>query len=103
MSLPTEAISWVYHFLTERYNTLVVDGRVSCSRPVQTGIPQGSPISPLLFMLYAAPMYKVIEDNGGKCLGFFDDITFYVHGNVKENTENLSKLLAVGEGPLYGH
>jgi hypothetical protein len=51
-------------------------------------------------------MYKVIEDNGGKCLGFFDDVTIYVHGNVKENTEKLSKLLAVGtemgEGPLYG-
>jgi hypothetical protein len=42
------------------------------------------------------PCNKVIEEIGGKCLGFFDDITIYVHGNVKENTEKLSKLLAVG-------
>jgi hypothetical protein len=33
---------------------------------------------------------------GVSVLGFFDDITIYVHGNVKENTEKLSKLLAVG-------
>jgi hypothetical protein len=26
-------------------------------------------------MLYTAPMYKVIEDNGDKCLGYVDDIT----------------------------
>jgi hypothetical protein len=45
MSLRTAAISWVHHFLTERYTSLVVDGSESRSSPVQTGIPQGSPIS----------------------------------------------------------
>jgi hypothetical protein len=40
-------------------------------------------------------MYKVIEDNGGKCLRYVDDITIYVHGSVKGNTEKLSKLLAI--------
>jgi hypothetical protein len=52
MSLRTAAISWVHHFLTERYTSLVVGESVSRSRPVQTGIPKGLPISPLLFMLY---------------------------------------------------
>jgi hypothetical protein len=85
----------VHHFLTERYTSLVVDRRVSHSRPVQTGIPQGSPISPLLFMLYTAPMCKVIKDNGDKCVLYVEDITIYVHGSVKGNTEKPSKLLAI--------
>jgi hypothetical protein len=46
-------------------------------------------------MLYTAPMYKVIEGNGGKCLGYVNDTTIYVHGSVKGNTEKLSKLLAI--------
>ena len=40
-------------------------------------------------------MCKVIKDNGGKCVVYVDDITIYVQGSVKGNTEKLSKLLAI--------
>jgi hypothetical protein len=45
---PLAAICWVYHFLSGRQASLVVDGKITEVQPVNTGIPQGSPISPLL-------------------------------------------------------
>jgi hypothetical protein len=84
MALPSKAVSWVYHFLSERETSLVVDGKITALQPVLTGIPQGSPISPLLFLLYTAPLYEVIQEQGGEAVGYVDDITISVTGVLNE-------------------
>jgi hypothetical protein len=86
MALPSKAVSWVYHFLSERETSLVVDGKITALQPVLTGIPQGSPISPLLFLLYAAPLYEVIREQGGEAVGYVDDITISVTGEPNRKT-----------------
>lgn len=53
------------------------------------------PLSPLLFLLYSAPLYKIVEAEGAKIIGFVDDATISVQGDsLKENTESLSEILA---------
>jgi hypothetical protein len=80
MALPSKAVSWVYHFLSERETSLVADGKITTLQPLLTGIPQGSPISPLLFLPYTAPLYEVIREHGGEAVVYVDDITISVTG-----------------------
>ena len=45
-------LSWIKDFLTDREQTVVVDGQCSAPAEVSSGVPQGSVIGPLLFLLY---------------------------------------------------
>ena len=59
--IPLPMVKWVASFLSNREAAICLDGRISDSRPVENGIPQGSPISPALLILYASPVYKEFQ------------------------------------------
>ncbi|VVT43792.1 uncharacterized protein SAPINGB_P000148 [Magnusiomyces paraingens] len=49
MKLPKALINWTYQFVSEREASMLMDRRKGSVQKISTGIPQGSPISPLLF------------------------------------------------------
>jgi len=55
--IPPYLVSWVSSFLGELSCTLIFQGAPGTPAPVNVGVPQGSPISPLLFLLYVAPLH----------------------------------------------
>ena len=93
MGLPKALISWTYQFISQREASMLMDRRKGPVQPISTGIPQGSPISPLLFLIYSSPMYQAIQQWGGKACGFIDDVTITVEGTIENNTKNLSNIL----------
>ena len=58
LQLPSNLISWVYSFLSKRAIQLMFDGNVQDETPVEIGIPQGSPISPILFLIYTRDVWQ---------------------------------------------
>ena len=54
--LPAPTARWIAAFLRERQMAVLEDGCVSPAFPLGTGVPQGSPLSPLLFILFVASM-----------------------------------------------
>ena len=54
--IPQLLVSWVSSFLGEQSCSLIFQGARGTPAPVNVGAPQGSPISPLLFLLYMAPL-----------------------------------------------
>lgn len=93
LGLPETAVKWVFEFTKYRSASLVLDGFETEADTVSTGVPQGSPISPLLFLIYTTPLYDMVEAEGLQVTGFVDDITIYTRGSMEENTERLSKAL----------
>jgi hypothetical protein len=58
MDFPEVSRCWVIYFLSRRRTSLIIDGKGTEPRYVDSGIPQGPPISLLLFLIYTSSQYK---------------------------------------------
>ena len=61
-------------FLTNRKQRVSLDGCYSPFSPVVSGVPQGSVLGPLLFIIYTSDMWCGIESN---IVAYADDTTIY--------------------------
>ena len=66
-------IDWLEQWLTDRRHRVVVDGEVSNWKSVFNGVPQGSVLGPLLFLIYINDLDDNITSN---VLKFVDDKFF---------------------------
>ena len=69
-------ISWVRSILTGRSCRLLFQGSPRIFSPVCVGTPQGSPVSPLLFVIYVAPLRIPLDR--GLVLSYIDDFSLTV-------------------------
>ena len=54
-------LNWLYSFLSNREQYVIVDGKISIPEKVLSGVPQGTVLGPLLFILYINDIVKVIK------------------------------------------
>jgi len=86
-------VDWVSSFLSERTCTLVFQGSPNISSPVSVGTPQGSPSSPLLFLLYLAPVHMSIPR--GLMVSYVDDFSITVASpSYRSNVRRLQRLFS---------
>jgi len=52
---------WIQNWLTHRTQKVVVDGEHSRSEPVASGVPQGTVLGPLFFLVYINDINKEVE------------------------------------------
>ena len=93
--IPPYLVSWVSSFLGERSCTLIFQGAPGSPAPVNIGAPQGSPISPLLFLLYVAPLHFKIPRS--LMISYVDDFALTVaslsyRGNICRLQELFDKV-----------
>ena len=96
--IPHAISLWVASFLRNRSTQLQFNGTKSKHIPTPAGVPQGSPLSPLLYMYYNADLLDIASQNQVMGLGFIDDVVYGVQGNTgKENTRKLKSILNEAE------
>jgi len=92
--VPSFIVNWTASFISDRATSISLGGKTSAVEKVATGIPQGSPISPVLFLFFNAPL---IEECAKTSLpvqvgGFVDDVHLLAYSESTEtNCTNLGR------------
>jgi hypothetical protein len=81
-------LKWVESFLKNRIQKVVINGASSAPADVQSGVPQGTVLGPVLFIIYMNDLHKVIKNTILKC--FADDSKLIM--SIK-NPEDRMKLM----------
>ena len=94
--VPEPMVRWIAAFLRERRTQLTFDDFTSDPLLADCGIPQGSPLSPILYLFYSADLLELVDpkDRARLSLGFIDDTAMAVSSpNIATNVRILSELV----------
>jgi len=58
-----DRIRWTEICLSERTVDMIIQGNAMERQPVEAGVPQCSPVSPILFEIYTSGLIKWVEEN----------------------------------------
>jgi ribonuclease HI/endonuclease/exonuclease/phosphatase family metal-dependent hydrolase len=91
LGMPIEFITWVRSFLEERLLKLSFNEEMEEFKETITGIPQGSPVSPILFLIYIRDLFK---DKAVYYLSYMDDLSLSkASTSWKKNIKELAKVV----------
>ncbi|CRG90417.1 putative RNA-directed DNA polymerase from transposon BS [Talaromyces islandicus] len=83
-------VRWIDSFLSDRSSTLKLQEYTAPSAPIQTGIPQGSPLSPILYLFYNADLIEACKTDNTEAVGYIDDASILAVGpTAQQNCKTL--------------
>ena len=85
-----DLLRWIHAFLSDRQQCVVVNQFISKHCKVLSGVPQGSVLGPLLFLLFVNDIVEIFDDVIS-CKLFADDLKLY---SVIKSTTIISPLTA---------
>ena len=68
---------WITDYLTIRSQTVIVNGKSSLPAPVISGVPQGSVLGPVLFLIYINDLTKINLSGGAELTLYADDVLLF--------------------------
>ena len=85
--VPKPMVEWIGDFVSNRHAQVTVGEYESEVSEIEyAGIPQGSPLSPLLYVFYNANLVEKKIDRRGGAIGFVDDFNAWVVGADESET-----------------
>jgi len=80
--IPNQLIRWIVNFCSNRKACIMVNGHVTeIADILQAGLPQGSKVSPILFLFFNADLVTSKLNRNEGAIAFVDDYTAWVSGN----------------------
>ena len=73
------ALSWFSSYLTNRTQSVIVNDHISQVSSLSYGVPQGSLLGPILFILYTKPLSDLIQCRSIESQSFADDVQLQVY------------------------
>ncbi|EGU73600.1 hypothetical protein FOXB_15890, partial [Fusarium oxysporum f. sp. conglutinans Fo5176] len=81
---PDHLARWAGSFMSGRSARVRYQDTLTSSSPLECGLPQGSPVSPILFLLYTEPIYRLGNPQGR--FGYADDTAILSIGDTVDET-----------------
>jgi len=93
LGIPSQILDWTKLFLENRKISLAFDGEKEEPNSIRTGIPQGSPISPILFLIYMRFLFQETKTQFPtlRIPSYVDDIAIIAKGTIQENCQILER------------
>ena len=90
---PSNIVRWVASFVSQRSAAVRLDRETGAPVQIQSGLPQGSPASPILFMLFMQPLFTLgSRDRKRARFGYADDISLLAASDsLESNCETLQE------------
>ena len=90
-SVPHYILRWLFSYLHGRVQSVVLDGKTSTAIPVLSGVPQGSVLGPLLFLIYINDSASEKLNSGTQITMYADDLLLYREINCPEDCLKLQQ------------
>jgi len=97
----SSALDWISSYLRGRRQVVMFDGGRSSVRKLSHGVPQGSVLGPLLFLLYTADLGGLASKLGLSSHFYADDTQLYTTGPRSESVD-LQRRMEHGVDELAG-
>ena len=85
IGVPGSLLSWFNNYLSGRYQRVVLEGVSSPLSQVTSGVPQGSILGPLLFIIFMDSISKSPFSPNAKLALFADDVVLYKPINSEQD------------------
>ena len=85
LGLDPYIMTWLHNYLANRRQSVVVNGATSDSSHVILGVPQGSILGPLLFLVYIDDVTNILFSPGTRIVLYADDI--FMYHNISSNSD----------------
>ena len=92
IGLSGKALQWFVSYLTDRTQSVIINGVESETWNLLFGVPQGSVLGPILFIIYTSPLAKILESLGVMYHFYADDTQLYITFDINETEEATSKM-----------
>jgi hypothetical protein len=90
--ITSTALSWIKSYLLDRSFYVSIDGSLSSVYQLLYGVPQGSVLGPLLFILYTAPLSTVISNSSANHHLYADDTQLFLSFSAASYSHNIALL-----------
>ena len=78
LGISEPALSWFKEYLSDRSQRVSINGSICNKFIISSGVPQGSCLGPLLFIIYASDLFKVLNKHSVKAHAYADDSQLYL-------------------------
>ena len=80
-------LEWICSYLSNRKQSVTMNGTLSVSAHLHFGVPRGSVLGPLLFTIYSGPIANIAGDRGLHVHLYADDTQLYFSYDINSPDE----------------